>query len=161
DFEVGRFLTEQTGFTRVPKTAGALEYRKARLEPATTAILQELVPNQGQGWEWILGVLGRYFEQVASESHRLERIEARPPHLSDRSESEPPEDVFEVVGAALRSAAVLGRRTAEMQLALASDPNDPAFAPEPLTAADLGASAERMVAQSRDVFAALRDRAGE
>ena len=78
DFEVGRFLTERTTFTRMPKTAGAIEYRKARTEPGTLAILQELVPNQGQGWEWVLGVLGRYFEQVASETHRLEKIETRP-----------------------------------------------------------------------------------
>ena len=34
--------------------------------------------NQGQGWEYMLGVLGRYFEQVASEQHRLERIETPP-----------------------------------------------------------------------------------
>src|SRR5262249_58122005 len=29
DFEVGRFLTETTAFPRVPKTAGAIEYRKS------------------------------------------------------------------------------------------------------------------------------------
>ena len=156
DFEVGRFLTEKTTFSRVPKTAGALEYRKARNEPTTLAILQELVPNQGQGWEWMLGVLGRYFEQAGSETHRLEQIETPRCHLYELSESEPPQDVFEVVGAALRSASTLGRRTAEMHLALASDPDDPAFRPEPLDAEELRAQADRLRTQAAEVFAGLR-----
>ena len=161
DFEVGRFLREQTTYSRVPKTAGAVEYRMARTEPATLAILQEQVPNQGPGWEWVLGVLGRYFEQVAGESHRLERIEPPRQHILELSEIEPPQDVFEAVGAALRSAAVLGWRTAEMHLALSSDSDDPAFAREPLEPAALKAQAERLVAQSRDVIKTLSSKLDE
>jgi len=159
DYEVGRFLTETAHFDRTPKTAGALEYRTARSEASTLAILQELVPNQGAGWEWFLGMLSRYFEQVTSEAHRLDRIEEPGVHLLDLSESAVPDDVFEVVGAALRSAEVLGRRTAEMHLALASDPSDPAFAPEPLTAEELTRAVNRLRSQSREVFSALADRA--
>ncbi|GAC1474979.1 MAG: maltose alpha-D-glucosyltransferase [Isosphaeraceae bacterium] len=158
DFEIGRFLTEKARFDRVPRTAGALEYRKARNEPATIAILQELVPNQGQGWEWVLEVLGLYYEQVATEAHLLDRIPRMPTDLFTLSDLDPPQDVFEVVGTALRSAAVLGQRTAEMHLALASDPSDPAFAPEPLTAADLEGYGERLRTQSRSVFESLRER---
>ena len=160
DFEIGRFLTEKSSFSRVPRTAGAVEYRKARHEPGTLAILQELVPNQGQGWEWLLGVLGRYFEQVASETHRLERIETPRGHLLELSEAEPPQDVFEVVGTALRSASVLGRRTAELHLALASDATDPAFAPEPLPLDELAGFAARLREQSRDVFGSLGEKLG-
>src|SRR6202034_2465305 len=43
----------------------------------------------------------------------------------------------EHVGIALESAAKLGRRTAELHLALASATDDPAFQPEPLTAKDI------------------------
>jgi len=158
DFEIGRFLTEKAAFARVPKTAGAIEYRKLRKEPGTLAILQELVPNQGQGWEWVLGVLGRYYEQVASETHRLERIETPRGRLLELSDGEPPHDVFEVVGTALRSASVLGRRTAEMHLALAGDPDDPAFAPEPLARDELTGYAGRLREQAGKVFATLREK---
>jgi maltose alpha-D-glucosyltransferase/alpha-amylase len=137
DFEIGRFLTERTSFTHVPKTLGALEHHRSRSEPTSLGLLQTLVPNQGQGWEYILGVLGRYYEEVSSEEHRLERIGSGPGSPLALCDKEPPADVFEVVGAALRSAAVLGTRTGEMHLALASDPADPAFAPEPLAAAEL------------------------
>jgi maltose alpha-D-glucosyltransferase/alpha-amylase len=159
DFEIGRFLSEKAAFPRVQKTAGAIEYRKPRRsEPSTMAIVQELVPNQGQGWEWMLGVLNRYYEQVASESHRLEKIEIPPLHVFDLSDIEPPEDVFQAVGAALRSAAVLGQRTAEMHLALTSAPDVPDFAPEPLTAADLDEYSERLRAQARLSFETLRSK---
>ncbi len=158
DFEIGRFLTEKTSFTRSPKTAGAIEYRKTRGEPGTLAILQELVPNQGQGWEWLLGVLGRYFEQVASETHRLGGIETPSCHLFELSQTEPPVDVFEVVGTALRSAEVLGRRTAEMHLALATDLSDPAFAPEPLTRDELSGYAARLREQSEKIFETLGEK---
>jgi maltose alpha-D-glucosyltransferase/alpha-amylase len=39
----------------------------------------------------------------------------------------------ELVGSYLESAALMGQRTAELHLALASDPSDPAFAPERFT----------------------------
>ncbi len=46
------------------------------------------------------------------------------------------------IGPYLDSAALLGRRTAELHLALASAPEDPDFAPQPFSEADLRAFAE-------------------
>jgi maltose alpha-D-glucosyltransferase/alpha-amylase len=156
DFEIGRFLTERTDFTHIPRTLGALEHRRPRFGPTTLGLLQSLVPNQGQGWEYILGVLGRYYEQVSSEQHRLERIEIPTTPLFDLSAVEPPPDVFEVVGTALRSAAVLGTRTGEMHLALAGAPDDPDFAPEPLTAEELAEMVGGLKHQALKAFATLR-----
>src|SRR5262249_39798208 len=158
DFEVGRFLTERTPFAHVPKTLGALEQNWPRSEPGTLALLQTFVANQGQGWEYILGVLGRYYEQVSSEEHRLERIPSAPDSLLALCDREPPPDVFEVVGAALRSAAVLGSRTGQMHLALASDPADPDFAPEPLTRTELVEFVANLKDHARRVLGALRAR---
>jgi maltose alpha-D-glucosyltransferase/alpha-amylase len=156
DFEIGRFLTERTGFAHVPKTLGALEHHRPRYGNTSLALLQTLVPNQGQGWEYILGVLNRYYEQVSSEQHRLERIETRSRPLFELSDLEPPPDVFEVVGAALRSASVLGTRTGEMHLALASDPDDPDFAPGRLGAEELNEMATALKEQAHRTFATLR-----
>jgi maltose alpha-D-glucosyltransferase/alpha-amylase len=156
DFELGRFLTEKTTFPQVPRTLGALEHFRQRFEPTTLALLQSLVPNQGQGWEYILGVLGRYYEQVSSEEHRLERMTSPRTSLVQLGDREPPPDVFEVVGAALRSAAVLGTRTGEMHLALASETTQAAFAPEPLTTAELAEMADNLNEHARTVLSALR-----
>ena len=49
----------------------------------------------------------------------------------------------------------LGRRTAEMHLALAADPCDPAFAPEPFTRDDLGALSAEAAALAQRAFQTL------
>ncbi len=159
DFEVGRFLTEKVGFPHVPKTLGTLEFRRAKRESITIGMLRELIPNQGQAWELMLDVVGRYFEEVQSETHRLDRIDLATPSAFVLSDREVPPDVHEVIGSALLTAGVLGRRTAEMHLALASDPTDPAFAPEPLTEAELSALVERVQDQVGNTVASLKEHA--
>ncbi len=47
----------------------------------------------------------------------------------------------EHVGTYLDAAALLGRRTAELHVALASPTHDPAFAPEPMNSMDIDQSA--------------------
>ncbi len=154
DFEIGRFLTERARFTRVPETAGALEYRANGGEPSTVGILQGLVPNQGSGWEHALGELVGYYERAALRPEL-------PPDVSgvstlDLAATGPPGPVRETLGPALEDAATLGRRTAEMHLALACDGRDPAFAPQPLSAGDLAALASDIRAQVETTLAALR-----
>jgi maltose alpha-D-glucosyltransferase / alpha-amylase len=158
DFEIGRFLTERTTFYHVPRTLGALEVSRSRIEPTSIALLQSLVPNQGQGWEYMLGVLGRFFEHVAAASHRLVRLDTPTPALLDLDGQEPPPEVLEAVGPALHSATVLGQRTAELHRALASDPDDPAFAPIPSTAEELAAEGVRLADVARDTFHTLQAR---
>jgi maltose alpha-D-glucosyltransferase/alpha-amylase len=158
DLEMGRFLTEKAAFPRTPKTAGALEYRRSRTEPITVALLQEYVSNQGQGWQLALDVLGRYFEDVSTLEHRLSKIETNGHSLIELCAMETPPDVFEVVGVALNTADVLGQRTAEMHLALASDPQDPAFSPEPLEKEELAEMVQTLQVQVRKTLTLLREK---
>jgi maltose alpha-D-glucosyltransferase/alpha-amylase len=155
DIEVSRFLTEKAGFARVPKTLGSLEFRRAKRDPVTVGMLREFIPNQGQAWEMMLEVVGRYFEEVQGETHRLDKIETNLPTILALSQKEPPPVVQEVIGTALLSARILGQRTAEMHLALASDSQDPAFAPEPLADPELADLARRLDAQIRESLASL------
>ena len=161
DFEVGRFLTEKAGFPRVPKTLGTLEFRRAKRDPLAVGMLREFIPNQGQAWELMLEVVGRYFEEVQGETHRLDKIDTNPGSAFALSEQEVPVDVREVIGSALFTAGVLGRRTAELHLALASDPSDPAFAPEPLTEDELAGLSGRLKEQVRLSLASLKEHAGD
>ena len=55
----------------------------------------------------------------------------------DLAQQEPSQLARDYVGIALDSAAVLGKRTARLHLALASPTEDPAFTPETVAAADL------------------------
>jgi maltose alpha-D-glucosyltransferase/alpha-amylase len=64
ELEIGCYLTEKTGFTAIPRTAGWMEYQRPNTEPITLAILQQLVANQGDGWRHALDELKHYFDRV-------------------------------------------------------------------------------------------------
>jgi maltose alpha-D-glucosyltransferase/alpha-amylase len=161
DFEIGRFLTEGGGFERIPQVAGALEYRRADGEPITLANLQALVPNQGDGWEHAVGELRRYFARASGRMHGPDPVPPDHRPLVDIATAEPPPAVLETIGAYLHAAGTLGRRTAELHLALAADETNPAFKPEPLTAADLAVVCEDVEEYANKALAALRDHIGK
>ncbi len=156
DFEIGRFLSEKTKFDRIPRTAGALLYEQADSEPLMLGILQGLVPNQGSGWAHALRELKTYYEQAEGQAFptSLEAFEGRP--LLELAGLEVPDEARQVIGRYLGDAATLGRRTAELHLALASDPTDPAFAPEPIESIDLEYLATEIRDQSEKALTALR-----
>ncbi len=158
DFEVGRFLTEEANFTQVPKTLGMIDYRRNKQPSATVGLLREFVPNQGQAWELASNVVSRYFEEVAGEAHRLDKIDMNFPSPFELSESEVPEDVADLLGSSLLIAAVLGQRTGEMHLALASTTTNPDFIPETLTADEIATLADRIKGQVGATMLALKDR---
>jgi maltose alpha-D-glucosyltransferase/alpha-amylase len=134
--ELGAFLGVRVpGMT--PEIAGAIEYRRPRQEPNTLAVLQRYVPNEGTAWTQAREELGRFYERVLTES----RGEVVPPRPRDSwsalAAAEPPPGLRALLGQYLEVAApLLGRRTAELHLALASSSDDPAFAPEPYSAFD-------------------------
>jgi maltose alpha-D-glucosyltransferase/alpha-amylase len=116
DYEVGEFLTFRARFPHVPPLAGAIEHVSAAGETTTLAMLQGFVPSHGDGWRWA-----------------LEQLRRLPPEHSDAAS----EHVF-------RDLSRLGVVTASLHGALASDTSDHAFAPEPLTAEDVGAWSGRV-----------------
>ncbi|AKT37257.1 maltose alpha-D-glucosyltransferase [Chondromyces crocatus] len=157
DLEIGRFLTAR-GFTGTPRIAGAIELRDGR-EPAAVAMLQEYMPNQGDVWTVTMESVDRFFERVlASEEARGMKPPTPEGSLIESANAEPPQFVVDMMGTYLQRAALLGRRTAELHLALGADTNDPNFSREPFTAMhqrSLYQYAHSMLARN---FAALRRR---
>jgi maltose alpha-D-glucosyltransferase/alpha-amylase len=78
--------------------------------------------------------------------------------LVDRIDADPPALVSEMFGGYVESARLLGIRTAELHLALASDARDPAFAPEPFQPLYQRSLFQSMRGHARQALAALRDR---
>jgi maltose alpha-D-glucosyltransferase/alpha-amylase len=134
ELEVGRFLTEETDFAQISPLAGSLEYRRDSGEPVTLAVLQGYVPNQGDAWQYTLTTLAHYLKAVEAPAS------GEPPALArgvlQASTQDLPEAATRHVAAYLDSARLLGRRTAELHIALASDPAEPAFAPERISPQD-------------------------
>jgi maltose alpha-D-glucosyltransferase/alpha-amylase len=132
DLEVGRALTKVTSGVQVPPVAGYLEYRSDRREPMTLGVLQSFVPNEGDAWNYTLDNLSTYFERVLSNPPDIDPLTVAE-HVVDLAHRDIPRVVSDVIGSYLQSAALLGERTAELHLALASPEAGPGFQPEPFT----------------------------
>jgi maltose alpha-D-glucosyltransferase/alpha-amylase len=133
DLEVGRFLTERTAFPHVPPLAGAVEFRRDRAEPMTLAIIQGYVANHGDAWRYTIDSLGRYFERMLGRRQEMPSPPVPAEPLLQLAAENPPPHVPQLIGSVLQSAQLLGCRTAELHLALASRRDDPDFAPEPFS----------------------------
>ena len=153
EFEILRYLTQEAGFERTPLLAGAIEYVPFGGEPHTVATLQSAVENQGTGWEWMMEELSRFYEHCATGSES--------PRAGTSVTTDEPGDsaVFrEAAGLSLEAAATLGRRTAELHLALAANnKGNPAFYPEPFSEQDQALFMNQVRAQAVRTFELLRD----
>ena len=146
DVEIGRFLSEQVQFHNIPPYGGAIEYQRDSAGPATLALLQGLVQNEGDGWQWTIDELDRYYERTAS----LRLAPSRPVQRG----AIPPE-AHEHAGISLEAAGTLGRRTGELHCALASG-EDAAFAPVTPTVGDLETMRDQLTAHAATAFDALK-----
>jgi maltose alpha-D-glucosyltransferase/alpha-amylase len=157
DTEISKYLTEKIHFERIPPFAGSIEYRLEGAAPSTMAMAQGLVANEGDGWKWTVDELDRYYESVALTTYTSQASPDGPADLVHLSEMPVSEFAREHVGLYLDSAATLGRRTAEMHLALAAPTNETAFAPEPMTAEDLRTMSKNIRDHAAHVFDVLKE----
>jgi maltose alpha-D-glucosyltransferase / alpha-amylase len=143
DTEIGRFLTETAHFTRIAPFLGDIALKSKDGESTTVAMLQGLVENEGDGWQWTLDELSHYYDSVATLPSPLD-LGSSPSFLLEQDSSPL---AREHAGLYLDAAAQLGRRTAEMHLALSTPTDNRAFITESFTADDLAADATRIDAQ--------------
>ena len=143
DTEIGRFLTETAHFDRIALFLGDITLKSRHGESTTVAMLQSLVENEGDGWQWTLDELSHYYDSVATLAPPQD-LGVSTAFLSEK-DSLPL--AREHAGLYLDAAALLGRRTAEMHLALATPTDNPAFTTEPFTVENLIADATRIEGQ--------------
>lgn len=135
DIEIGRFLTDVARFDRIPPFAGELTLNENG-DRISLGMLQGLVANDGDGWQWTLTELATFFAAAAREDDPAKL----PLHAAKY----------------LEAAALLGRRTAELHVALATPTEDPAFAAESFTRQDFKLDAVRLEAQITTALDALQ-----
>ncbi len=149
DVEITRFLTEVAHFPNIPAYLGDLHRTD---DGSTLAFLQAFAPNEGDGWAWTLEELHRFFESVAGCP--LPTAATEPPVYGV-----PPQIASEVrdhAGFFLDAAHLLGRRTGELHVALATPTENAAFAAEPFSGDDLRAERDRITAGAQVALDTLR-----
>ncbi len=132
DLEIGLFLTENSHFRSVARVAGSLFYHHGHREPTTLGILQEFIPNQGDAWRFTMSALSDFWKRVFDYS-KGPSAELAPEDSGLPYDQDTPSLATAWIGPYLDAIGLLGKRTFELHLALASDLSDPAFAPEPYT----------------------------
>ena len=117
EIELGRFLTEIASFSHAPPLLGAVELEENGARSAV-AVVHGFVQNQGDAWTVTSAYLDRFVEE-----QRFLTAEAAG-HSDEQT-------------AYLRRMDQVGRRIAELHLALASRDDIVGFAPEPIAADDV------------------------
>jgi len=133
DREISRFLTEETRFLHTPRYIGALEYSSSELEkPIVLGVFQEYTSNQGSAWSFTHSSLDHFFDAVLSETGVPPESEAI--SFSSATENTVSPQLIELAGDFFfEMAYLLGQRTAEMHIALASNTEKAEFRPEPFS----------------------------
>jgi maltose alpha-D-glucosyltransferase/alpha-amylase len=135
ELELGSFLTETARFPHVAPLAGSIEYHDAGGTSFTAAVLQGFVRHESDAWSYTLDVVSRFFERVLTKSGAVppEVLDLPCKGLVQLVAEEPSALAQEACNTYLESASLLGRRTGELHLALASTAEAPGFAPEPFS----------------------------
>jgi maltose alpha-D-glucosyltransferase/alpha-amylase len=139
DVEVTRFLTNVAHFQSIPAYLGDIHLAA---DGATVAFLQTFAPNQGDGWTWTLGELSRFYASVTGLA-----APSSPSHAANWNAATASTAVARHVDTYIEAAHLLGRRTAEMHLALATATKDAAFTVELYTSESLAQDRTRIAAQ--------------
>jgi maltose alpha-D-glucosyltransferase / alpha-amylase len=148
DVEITRFLTERVNFQNVPAFSGILEYRRGKVEPTVVCLLQSAVASESDAWSLTLDAVGRYYERVLGRKVDLQNQTAPSGAILD-----------ELIGGVYPEKAILlGQRTGELHIALASRPDDAVFAPEPFNAMAQRSAYQNMRALVRRNFTLLQNR---
>jgi maltose alpha-D-glucosyltransferase / alpha-amylase len=158
DLEIGAFLTDRVGFSHTPAVVGTIEYRSRKGGTAAVALLQKYVANEGDAWRHTLDALSQYFDRTVAKSADEIKDLLPPIPFVDRLERLPvPQFASNLVGPYLENVKLLGQRTAELHVALASDSEDPDFAPEMFSVLYQRSLYQSMRNHSGQIFQLLRD----
>ena len=146
DIEVARFLT-RIDFPAAPILDGEIEYKRRDRRTCSVGMLHGFIPNEGDAWRHTLDALSQYFDRTVTQGPppRIHK-----PLVEQLLENVGPPPGDEIIGPYYESVKVLGRRTAALHVALASDSDDPEFAPEPFS-----------VLYQRSLYQSMRNHAGQ
>ena len=128
DYEISRFLTERMDFKNSPAYMGSINVVLADGD-ITLGLMQELVPNQGDAWQFMLDEVDAIFQNL---KHKKINIRKLPDiELFKRLKiNEVPHEIIDWAGLSIfMRLQTLAKRTAEMHIALGSDVHETAFTP--------------------------------
>ncbi len=129
DFEMSQFLSEKKGFKNTPAYLGSINIVDSDNDYITIALLQEMVPNEGDAWEYMLKELHKVFSNLEHKKIKIHSLPKTTLFQRLNIKDIPPQ-IIDWAGLNLFSKVkTLAKRTAEMHIALGSEFEETAFTP--------------------------------
>ncbi|MDP8261945.1 MAG: maltose alpha-D-glucosyltransferase [Candidatus Ancaeobacter aquaticus] len=131
EFEIIRYISRNTTFAHIPLFCGGIEYRHKSGAVSTLALLQEYIDNTGDAWSYMQDTAKQYFDCILSQKEDLAAPPQEYPSLFDTTLKDIPSNIREFIGdICIEMISLLGKRTAELHLSLASLDANSDFIPE-------------------------------
>ncbi len=130
DFEMSQFLSEKKGYKNTPAYLGSISVIDKDDDNITIALLQQLVPNEGDAWDFMLKEVDKVFDNLEGKKIVVDKLP--PTQLFQRLQiKDVPPEIIDWAGLGIfLKLQQMARRTAEMHIALGSEFEDTAFTPK-------------------------------
>ena len=129
DYEMSCFLTEKKDFKNTPAYQGSLNIIDSDHVNITIALMQRLVENEGDAWDYMLQEMHKVFLNIEAKGIDMDTIPLVD-MFERRKISEVAPEIIDWAGLNLfQKVQLLAKRTAQMHIVLGSEFEDNAFTP--------------------------------
>ena len=129
DYEMSHFLSHNKEFKHTPKYLGSINIVDSENTNITIGLMQELVTNKGDAWEYFLKEIHKIYLSIDNKQIELKNLPDIELFKRCSIVNLPPQIVDWVGLNLLTKVQLLAQRTAEMQIALGSEFADTSFTP--------------------------------
>jgi maltose alpha-D-glucosyltransferase/alpha-amylase len=129
DYEMSRFLSDKKDFKNTPSYLGSINVVDSDNEYITIGLMQELVPNEGDAWEYMQKELHKVFSNLEYKNINIDELPTIDLFFRLNIHDVPPRIIDWVGLNVFLKVQMLAKRTAEMHIALGSEFEDTAFTP--------------------------------
>ncbi|MCK8479913.1 maltokinase N-terminal cap-like domain-containing protein [Psychroserpens algicola] len=129
DYEMSRFLSDKKDFKNTPAYLGSIQIKDQENINITIGLMQEMVENQGDAWEYMLTEFHKVFSNLEYKKIDISKL-PRTEDFGRLQITDVPPEIIDWVGLnVFTKIQTLAERTAEMHIALGSEFEDTAFTP--------------------------------
>lgn len=130
DYEMSHFLSFKKEFKNTPTYLGSINIIDSENTNITIALMQKLVANKGDAWQYFLKELHKIYLSIDAKNIELKNLPDIELFKRSAIENLPPQIVDWIGLNLLNKVQLLAQRTAEMHTALGSEFADTSFTPE-------------------------------
>ncbi|MBE9490794.1 MAG: trehalose synthase [Bacteroidetes bacterium] len=129
DYEMSRFLSEKKDFKNTPAYLGSIQIKDHENTNITIGLMQEMVPNEGDAWDYMLKEFHKVFLNLEYKNITIKSLPKTEDFGRFNIKDVPPQIIDWVGLNVFTKVQTLAKRTAEMHIALGSEFEDTAFTP--------------------------------